>query len=290
MRKLILLASVAVLQIGIMFEAFAEDEQQAELASGACNDAGTCLWSLRKDGTMIISAGINTETNRPYNNVVMDNYLCDRQNDNRPWKDNIEDIQNIVVGDNITNIGENAFQWAHQLKTVNGMKDVEIIGRDAFVYDNNLINIKLDNVKQIDNFAFGSTGLKSVDMPNATTVGYAAFENTVLLKYAGFDESKLNSFGDDAFRGSGIAECSISNIKGCGSCGNDYVMSGTGCVSDCGEGYLGKEGRCIDSVLGCGAGYRQFENFCNRIRWTPAEAAEVLRNDNTNEVTITFRK
>jgi hypothetical protein len=38
------------------------------------------------------------------------------------------------------------------------------------------------------------------------------------------------------------------------------------------------------------------ENFklndgeCDRLRWTPAEAAKVLRDDNTNEVTITFKK
>ena len=71
---------------------------------------------------------------------------------------------------------------------------------------------------------------------------------------------------------------------------NDYVKRGLGCVKDCGAGYLGKEKACIDSALGCGAGYRQFENWCNRIRWTPAEAAQVLRDDNTNEVTITFKK
>ena len=38
------------------------------------------------------------------------------------------------------------------------------------------------------------------------------------------------------------------------------------------------------------------ENFklndgeCDRLRWTPAEAAKVLHDDNTNEVTITFKK
>ena len=38
------------------------------------------------------------------------------------------------------------------------------------------------------------------------------------------------------------------------------------------------------------------ENFklndgeCDRLRWTPAEAAKVLKDDNTNSVTITFRK
>ena len=38
------------------------------------------------------------------------------------------------------------------------------------------------------------------------------------------------------------------------------------------------------------------ENFklndgeCDRLRWTPAEAAQVLKDDNTNSVTITFKK
>ena len=78
----------------------------------------------------------------------------------------------------------------------------------------------------------------------------------------------------------------------CQSCRNnyDYIKSGTGCVSDCGAGYLGKEKECIDSALGCGENYRDMGGFCNRIRYTPAEAAQVLHNDNTNSVTITFKK
>ena len=54
--------------------------------------------------------------------------------------------------------------------------------------------------------------------------------------------------------------------------------------------YLGKEKECIDSALGCGENYRDMGGWCNRIRYTPAEAAKVLRDDNTNEVTITFKK
>ncbi len=94
------------------------------------------------------------------------------------------------------------------------------------------------------------------------------------------DKGKLAGYND---------EC--TDYK-CQSCKSDYVYSksGTGCVSDCGAGYLGKEGRCIDSALGCGENYRDMGGFCNRIQYTPAEAAKVLRNDNTNEVTITFRK
>ena len=70
----------------------------------------------------------------------------------------------------------------------------------------------------------------------------------------------------------------------------DYIKRGLGCVKDCGAGYLGKEKACIDSALGCGENYRDMGGWCNRIRYTPAEAAEVLRDDNSNSVTITFKK
>ena len=40
----------------------------------------------------------------------------------------------------------------------------------------------------------------------------------------------------------------------------------------------------------CEAGYKKIETWCNKVRYTPAEAAAVLHDDNTNVVTITFRK
>ncbi len=61
-------------------------------------------------------------------------------------------------------------------------------------------------------------------------------------------------------------------------------------IDSCNNGYLEKDGSCISATAGCGAGYRQFENFCNRIQYTPAEAAKVLTDDNNNSVTITFKK
>ena len=97
-----------------------------------------------------------------------------------------------------------------------------------------------------------------------------------------FDKSRsFPTFGNTK-----IPDC--ADNRNCGVC-KWYVMSGLGCVSDCGAGYLGKEGRCIDSSLGCGAGYRQFENFCNRIQYTPAEAVPLLKDDD-NFVILTFKK
>ena len=75
-------------------------------------------------------------------------------------------------------------------------------------------------------------------------------------------------------------------------CGAGFYLKDNLCVSEskgCGDGYLGKDGVCISSANGCGAGYRQFENFCNRIQYTPAEAAALLKDDD-NFVILTFKK
>ena len=40
----------------------------------------------------------------------------------------------------------------------------------------------------------------------------------------------------------------------------------------------------------CADGFKLIEDFCDRVRYTPAEAAAVANDDNTNVVTITFRK
>ena len=76
-------------------------------------------------------------------------------------------------------------------------------------------------------------------------------------------------------------------------CGVGFYLKDNLCVSEskgCGDGYLGKDGVCISSANGCGAGYKDMGGFCNRIRYTPAEAAKVLTDDNNNSVTITFKK
>ena len=62
-------------------------------------------------------------------------------------------------------------------------------------------------------------------------------------------------------------------------CSGNYFWNGAGCVR---EPDLSKR-KCCDSCKDMGG-------WCNRIRYTPAEAAQFLRNDNTNEVTITFKK
>ena len=284
MNKLILLTSVVILSCGALSKAWAEDEIPT---SGTCNDTGTCLWNLKSDGTMIISAAINPDTGQAYENVVMKSYECDDSSriGNRPWEKSIRNIKNIVVDDNISNIGQDAFQFADNLNTVSGMKDVKNIEFDAFA-STPLKMIETPNVEVIAPWALASTKLTSIDLPNIKEIYSFLGKN---IEYVGLPDWNVK-MPENAFANTKIPNCSNENRTACGSCGNDYVKRGVGCVSDCGTGYLGKDGRCIDASLGCGAGYRQFENFCNRIQYTPAEAAKVLTDDNNNSVTITFKK
>ena len=62
-----------------------------------------------------------------------------------------------------------------------------------------------------------------------------------------------------------------------------------GKCAECKEGMLEKEGRCIPASQGCGSGYKNMGGYCNRVRWTPAEAAEVLNDDDNNTVTLIFK-
>ncbi len=75
-------------------------------------------------------------------------------------------------------------------------------------------------------------------------------------------------------------------------CGVGFYLKDNLCVSEskgCGAGYLGKDGVCISSANGCGVGYKDMGGWCNRIQYTPAEAAPLLNDDN-NFVILTFKK
>ena len=80
------------------------------------------------------------------------------------------------------------------------------------------------------------------------------------------------------------AEC-ISQESGWKDC---YSAWNPGVADNCGDG--------CTKMYASGCTKCKNENFklndgeCDRLRYTPAEAAEVLRDDNTNSVTITFKK
>ena len=70
----------------------------------------------------------------------------------------------------------------------------------------------------------------------------------------------------------------------CDDCEDGYFKKDGGCVSaedGCGDGYLGKGDSCISAAQGCGENYKADNGICYRVRYTPAEAAEVTGESNT---------
>ena len=103
------------------------------------------------------------------------------------------------------------------------------------------------------------------------------------------------------------------------ACGDGYLTNSGKCMkeSDCKDGFHADNGACVANsdvncnteiggkctecknntfeqdgscVSSCDSGYKDMGGFCNRVRYTPAEAAAAANDDNTNVVTITFRK
>ncbi|MBR1398851.1 MAG: leucine-rich repeat domain-containing protein [Alphaproteobacteria bacterium] len=240
--------------------------------SGFCNDEKTCLWSLDSDGTMTISA------KQGYENVKMKDFSCSADiwgtcnlvAGNRPWEANINNIKNIVVGDNIVTIGANAFQNATSLLTVSGMKDVKNLNQDAFWYATSLNSIYMPAVENIGNGTFWNTNLESIDIPNIKKIEDQAFHHTSRLEFAGIPEGVI--FTDSGiFAGSKIPKCASHGE--CGSCGDKFVQAGVGCVSDCFDGY-----------------YPTNQGYCKviKLRYTLPEADEATSNDNENMIEWIF--
>jgi hypothetical protein len=243
--------------LALLFTLITTAESSAE--TWDCGEiANTVNCSLDENGVFTISGtGKMKDYQRAYGNGWVDE---------RPWgsieiaNGEFTNIQTVVVGKGVTYIGTNAFEGFSCIKTLKGMDDVEVIGTDAF-YGTDLDDVNIPKAKTVGNYAFaGNNRLKNINMPNVEVFYGVSFGSTPIRGYSGdcLQYKNGNCVRNDKWR--------------------------------CLNGYLLKENICIDSANGCGAGYKDMGGFCNRIHWTPAEAARVLKDDNTNEVTITFRK
>ena len=98
--------------------------------------------------------------------------------DNAPWEDSIEEIQEIVIGEGITEIGDSAFSRYENLQVVTLPEGLETIGSYAFRDCEKLGNIDFPgSVTAIETGAFyACTSLTEVDLPVLLeSLGRAAF-------------------------------------------------------------------------------------------------------------------
>ena len=183
-------------------------------ASGTCG--ANLTWILDSDGTLTISG---TGAMKDY-----DFYVGERS----PWDSKKGQIQNVVIGDGVTTIGKDAFNYSSansELKTVDlsNATSLEKIGIRAFFKCSQLENIDLSkavNLKEIGDNAFNSSGVENVTFPQnsqLTEIGSGVFTLCNNLKNIDIPET-VTKIGGSAFERTGLTSikipASVTNIGG----------------------------------------------------------------------------
>ena len=173
MKKYILMASVAILMFGITAESWAET---------------TCTW----EGTKLIIGGSGEFSG--CDSVYDDN------NNEIDWETQQEKITEIEFGDDVTAIGDYAFENSYNLTKLN-TNNIEIIGNGAFAYSG-VVDVELPNVRELeDDVFYDAYNLTSVTMPKMEKMGSNVFELTTLkqieipdsLVFADYDAFQTSS-------------------------------------------------------------------------------------------------
>ena len=133
--------------------------------------------------------------------------------DGRPWNDRLGDIKKVVIGDNISSLGEYAFYGATSLKEVVIGRDVESIGLNAFKNCYNLTSISVDKDNPYFSMEEGclvqistgklirSTSKSEITVPSIVlTMEDGAFYGLSSLKKVDMSQTPITYINDDAFR------------------------------------------------------------------------------------------
>ncbi len=128
---------------------------------------GKLTWILDSDGTLTISG----EGTMPDYYVRPTEFLP-------PWFEYRDDISSVIIGNDVSNIGDDAFFRCSNLTSITIGNSVTSIGRDAFSGCSSLISVTIPNsVTNIGYGAFyGCRNLTSVIIGSSVTnIGDAAF-------------------------------------------------------------------------------------------------------------------
>ena len=159
------------------------------VASGSCGTSVT--YSLTSDGVLTISG-----------TGAMADYATSNA---QPWKNNRTSITSIVVGENVTHIGNNTFTSCTNATSVLLPTTLTSIGRNAFLGCNNasLTSISIPaSVTSIGNYAFKDcSNLATVNIGSGvTSIGSQAFAGCTSLGTVTIPNS-VTSIDYDAFKG-----------------------------------------------------------------------------------------
>lgn len=304
MKNLYLIAIIiAILGFGISGELKAE-EINCKIGQQSCGT--NCCW--RVEGTILkITGGADGSIG------IMNDYDEVNGTYSQPWKQEFFDKIDIS---GISYIGDNSFREIPNLKSLNIDSQAKTIGRMAF-FRTSLENAEISNdIKYIREGAFAATKISSFTIPDSLNyIGQQSFhynENMQEIIISDtITQEQVSEWIGSAFltlnpikiKCKGALEvCKKALSKYLpnedfaeGTC-EKYCFSGenfeTANESQCiGENYYWSGTSCNNKKNGikCALNWKRNEDFCNRIRYTPAEAAQWLKDDD-NTVVLTFKK
>lgn len=143
------------------------------------------------------------------------------------------EISGAYTNSRVTKIGVYAFESCQKLTKIN-FPQVTNVGRYAFRNCIKLSSVSLPKVKRIEDSAFYSTAIVGGVFPEATYIGFNAFNTGTLTK---LDFSKLSSIGQFAFNGATQLDtlilrnstvCSLANATDTFT--NTKIAAGTGYI------------------------------------------------------------
>ncbi len=258
LRLVKVLGLAAVLSLNIVSESLADCERPTNGICKTLGEKGTCGegCSYTYDSatqTVYITA---TGDNAKIAGAAFHNYY---------YENNSMPAQTFIINGAIK-IGSNAFN-SPQRKLISGAGGALIltgVNHDAFGNDTTLSG--------------------TIIIPEGTEFAPLAFYGVTLA-----DNAKIYC---------GVEDCKQKMIDSCNAWGrneNGNVTSCLNAVNNMGNKLLPYPENCLKvGAMGCtkckNSNFKLNDGECDRLRYTPAEAAEVLHNDNTNSVTITFKK
>ncbi len=129
----------------------------------------------------------------------------------------------VTIPDSVTSIGKYAFGYCYSLPSVELPAGMTTIPERMFSECYSMKSIDLDGIETIGDFAFYSTGLTAVTLPDTLeSIGYCAFQNT---QFGSLEISHNMQIGEGAFLNCGLSSITFSS---------EYTSTGKGPFYDVG--------------------------------------------------------